>query len=85
MILGGVILSLVSNVGQQSDLTSTLDSAGQVTLVSCASAGGTAGQNLAALGQITADLGSIKIQNCQSLFETPFLIQNYYYLRQIQY
>ena len=52
---------LFSHVGQQSDLTSALDSGGQVTLVSCAGAGGTAGQDLATLGQVTAELCSIVV------------------------
>ena len=59
--LGGLRFQLVSNVGQQSDLTSTLDSSGQVTLVSCAGAGSTTGQDLATLGQVTADLCSVLV------------------------
>ena len=52
---------LFSNVGQQSDLTCALDSGGQVTLVSCTGTGGTAGQNLATLGQVTAELSSVLV------------------------
>ena len=52
---------LVSNVGQQSDLTGTLDSGGQVTLVSCAGTGGTAGQDLSTLGQVTTELCSVLV------------------------
>ena len=37
---GGCFKQLFSNVGQQSNLTCALDSGGQVTLMSCASAGG---------------------------------------------
>ena len=49
-------MKLVSDVGQQSDLTGALDSGGQVTLMGCAGTGGTAGQDLAALGQVTAEI-----------------------------
>ena len=52
-------MPLFSHVGQQRDLTSTLDGGGQVTLVSGTGTGGTAGQDLATLGQVTAQLGSI--------------------------
>ena len=51
----------VSDVGQQSDLAGTLDGAGQVTLVSGAGTGGTAGQDLAALGQVTAELSGVLV------------------------
>ena len=53
------VLYLVSHVGQQSDLTGTLDGAGQVPLMGGAGTGGTAGQDLAALGQVTAELRSV--------------------------
>ena len=61
--LGGVdfIVQSVSNVGQQSNLTGTLDGGGQVALMSGAGAGGTAGQNLATLGQETAKLCSVLV------------------------
>ena len=58
---GRICCRLLSNVGQQSDLASTLDGADQVTLVSCAGTGGTAGQDLAALGQVTAKLCGILV------------------------
>ena len=61
---------LVSDVGQQGDLTGTLDGGGQVTLVSGAGTGGTAGQNLAALGQVTAERGRIR---CSLAMEIPSL------------
>ena len=51
----------VSDVGQQSDLTGTLDSGGQVTLVSCAGTGGTAGQDLATLRQVTAEFAGVLV------------------------
>ena len=54
-------MELVSNVGQQGDLTGTLDSGGQVTLVSGAGTGGTAGQDLAARGQVTAELAGVLV------------------------
>jgi hypothetical protein len=57
----GIKIKLLSDVGQQSDLTSALDSGGQVTLVSGAGTGGTAGQNLAALGQVTAELAGVLV------------------------
>ena len=50
---------LFCNEGQQSDLTCALDSDGQLTLMLCAGAGHTAGQDLAALGNISAKLSSI--------------------------
>ena len=40
-------------------MTGTLDSDGQLTLMLGAGAGGTAGQDLAALGQIATQLGGI--------------------------
>ena len=61
----GVRLQLVSDVGQQGDLTGALDGGGQVTLVSGAGTGGTAGQDLAALGQVKAELCSVlRVDNC---------------------
>ena len=51
----------VSDVGQQSDLTCALDSGGQVTLVGSTGTGGTAGQNLATLGQVTAELSGVLV------------------------
>ena len=61
---------LFSYVGQQSDLTSALDSGGQVTLVSSAGTGGTAGQDLATLGQVTAELCSILVVDSGHLVST---------------
>ena len=57
----GEIRQSVSDVGQQSDLTGPLDGGGQVPLMGCAGTGGTAGQNLAALGQVTAELGGVLV------------------------
>ena len=52
---------LVGHVGQQSDLTSTLDSSVELALVLCASAGNAAGQDLAALADELAELGGVLI------------------------
>ena len=49
----------VCYVGQQGDLAGTLDSDRQLTLMGSAGTGGTAGQDLAALGQVTAKLHSV--------------------------
>ena len=67
---------LVSDVGQQGDLTGTLDGGGQVTLVSGAGTGGTAGQNLAALGQVTAEQTFLRLRGrirCSLAMEIPSL------------
>ena len=63
----GVRWFLFSDVGQQSNLTGALDSGGQGTLVSGAGTGGPAGQGLAALGQVTADLCSVLIVDSSHL------------------
>ena len=47
---------LVQHVGQQSDLTGALNGGGQLTLMHRAGAGGAMGQDLAALGDIAAQL-----------------------------
>ena len=55
--------ALVGDVGQQSDLTSALDSLGQLTLMHSAGTGGSAGQNLAALRHEAAELCSVLVVN----------------------
>ena len=52
---------LVGHEGQQRDLTSTLDGLGELTLMHGAGAGGAAGQDLAPLRQVPAQLGLIRI------------------------
>jgi hypothetical protein len=52
---------LVCDVGQQSDLTGAFDGDHQLALVLGADTGGSAGQNLAALGNIAADSRRILI------------------------
>ena len=47
-------MSLINRVGQQRDGTGALDGLGQLTLMLCAGAGHTAGHDLAALVDITA-------------------------------
>ena len=54
-------MNLFSHVGQQGDGPCALDGDGQLTLMSSAGAGGTAGQDLAALGQIAAQFGRILV------------------------
>ena len=61
--LSGCDCALVSHVGQQSDLTGALDGGGQSALVSGTGTGGTAGQDLATLGQVTAQLSSVLVVN----------------------
>ena len=51
--------NLVCYVGQQGDLTGALDGDRELTLMSGAGTGCTAGQDLAALGQVTAELRSV--------------------------
>lgn len=65
--LKSVDFRLVSHVGQQCDLTCALDGDGQLTLMLCAGTGGTTGQNLAALGNVAAQLGSVLIVNLLDL------------------
>ena len=54
-------IELVGYIGQQSNLTSTLDSSCQLTLMLGTGAGGPARQDLAALGEIAAELRSVLI------------------------
>ena len=42
-------------------MTGALDGGGQIALVSGAGTGGTAGQDLAALGQVTAELSGVLV------------------------
>ena len=56
---GFLLETSVCYVGQQGDLAGTLDSDRQLTLMGSAGTGGTAGQDLAALGQVTAKLHSV--------------------------
>ena len=51
----------VGHVGQQSNLTSALDSGVQLALVLSAGTGDTAGQNLAALADELAELSSVLV------------------------
>ena len=69
-------MKLLGNVGQQSDLTGALDSGGQGALMCCAGTGGTAGQDLAALGQVTAELCSILVIDAGHLLnaESTYLL-----------
>ena len=58
---------LVSDVGQQSDLTCALDSFSQFTLVHCASAGCTTRQDLAAVGHVTSQLCGVFVIDVSAL------------------
>ena len=64
------VRNLVGHVGQQSDLTGTLDGLGQLALMHGAGAGGSAGQNLGALREETAQLGGILIINVLDFIDT---------------
>ncbi len=57
----------VGDVRQESDLTGSLYSLGELTLMHCAGAGGAAGQDLAALGHIAAELSGILIVDAGGL------------------
>ena len=59
-MIGKTICS-VSHIGQQGDLTGALDGDGQLTLMHGTGAGGTTGQDLAALGNVTAQFCGILI------------------------
>ena len=61
---------LVSDRGQERDLTCSLDGLCQLTLMHGAGTGGSAGQDLAALGHIAAKLCSILIINVLALVNT---------------
>ena len=52
---------LVGDEGQQHDLTGALDGLGQLALMHGAGAGGSAGQDLAPLRQVPAQLGRVRI------------------------
>ena len=55
--------SLVSYVGQQSDVTSSLDSHGQFSLVTGAGAGHTTGNDLGALREVSSQASYILVIN----------------------
>ena len=65
----GFVISLksVCHVGHKSDLTCSLDSLGELTLMHSANTGGAARQDLAALGDIAAELCNIFIVDVGSL------------------
>ena len=54
-------------------MTGALDGDGQLALMGSAGAGGTAGQNLAALGQVTAQLGRVLVVDRESTLSTQKL------------
>jgi len=58
---------LVGDVRQKSDLTCSLDGLGQLALMHSAGTGGSAGQNLATLGKIAAELCGILVIDRLSL------------------
>ena len=62
-------MQLVSHVGQQGDVPCALDGDGQLTLMGSAGTGGTAGQDLAALGQVTAELSGILVVDVLDLID----------------
>lgn len=62
------VCKLVGHVGQQGNLTRTLDGVGQLTLMHGASAGGAAGQNLCALRDQATQLGGVLVINLLALF-----------------
>ena len=57
----------VGDVRQESDLTGSLDSLGELTLMHCAGAGSAAGQDLAALGHEAAERSGILVIDSGSL------------------
>jgi hypothetical protein len=61
------ICQLVANVGQKSNLASTLDSGVELTLVNSASAGHSSGQDLAALADELAELSGILVIDISNL------------------
>ena len=61
------VRTLLGHEGQQGDLTGALDGDGQLALMSCAGAGRAAGQDLAALGRVAAELCRILEVNARSL------------------
>ena len=64
-----MLLKSVCDVGQQGDLTGALDGDRQLALMGCAGAGSTAGQDLAALGNVAAELGGILEIDARSLVD----------------
>ena len=60
----------VGHIGEKRNLSGTLDSLGELTLMHGAGAGSAAGKNLAALGKETAKLRSILIINERGLVST---------------
>ena len=66
---GGLFTQLVCYIGQQGNHACALDRDGELTLMSSAGAGSTAGQDLAALGSIAAELGGILEINARNLID----------------
>ena len=68
----GFVISLksVCHVGHKSDLTCSLDSLGELTLMHSANTGGAARQDLAALGDIAAELCGVLIVDRGCLINT---------------
>ena len=64
------MLKLVNNVRQEGHLTGTLNGLSELTLVHGAGAGCTAGQDLAALGHVAAELSSIFVVDKSALIGT---------------
>ena len=60
-------ITLIGYVRQKSDLTGSLYCLGKLALMHCAGTGSAAGQNLAALGDIAAELCNIFIVDVGSL------------------
>jgi hypothetical protein len=70
LIVPFVSFHLVSDIRQKRDLTCFLNGLCQLTLMHCTGTGGSAGQNLAALGHVAAKLCSILIVNVLALVNT---------------
>src|SRR5699024_10430444 len=64
------MIELLRRVGQQGNVARTLDRLGQLALVMRAGAGHAAGQDLAALGHILAQAGSILVVDVLDLIHT---------------
>ena len=62
-----LICKSVGHIGQESDLTGSLDSLGELALMHCAGTGSTTGKDLAALGNVAAKLCSILIVDAGGL------------------
>ena len=65
-----VNFNLVNHVGQEGHLTGSLDGLSELTLMHGAGAGCTAGQDLAALGHVAAELSSIFVVDKSALIGT---------------